>query len=179
MIIKNMSIIDTLKSKTLTFQQLQFFVGPVQAKRCRWLVYDDLIKFKNIDDLMALGAVIILLQIEKPDVPKVGHFIVILDHGTHYEHFDSYGITMDEELELTKEHHLTNIFKQSNKKIVDNNVRLQRFREDVNTCGRWVVARLLLRMLELDDFIKIFQHLKPQTPDEMVVVLTILLQFDK
>jgi len=174
-----MSVIDTLKSQALTFNQLQFYVGNRQTKRCRWITYDDLKRFRSIDELMELGAVVILLQIEKLNVPKVGHFIVLLDHGSHYEHFDSYGITMDEELELTKEHHLTNIFRQSNKKIVDNDTRLQTFREDINTCGRWVVARLLLRQIELDDFLKLFIHLKPQTPDEMVVVFTLLLQYDK
>lgn len=173
------SVIDQLKAQTLSFSDLQYMVGPRVTKKCRWIEYDKLKDFKNIDDLMMLGAVIILMMIEKRGAPKVGHFICLLDHGTHYEHFDSYGITMDEELDLTQEKHLTRIFKTSPKKIVDNHMRLQMFREDINTCGRWVVGRLLTRSIELDAFLKLFNHLKPRSPDEMITVMTLLLTYDK
>lgn len=171
------SLIDDLKGQTFGFQDLKNRLGLENSKHCRFLLYDDLQKFKTIENLMELGAVIILLQIETKDAPKVGHFVILLDHGNHYEHFDSYGLNMDEELSFTKERHLTQIFKNSNKKILDNNRRLQMFREDINTCGRWCIARFLLKHLELDDFIAIFDHLKPQTPDEMVTVMTMLLKY--
>lgn len=169
------NLIDTLKASPLSINDLQNLCGPQKASQCIWIVYDDLQKYKNIKTLMKLGACVILLEIEKRNAPKVGHFIVLLDHGSHYEHFDSYGLTMDEEIGLTNEHHLTNIFRNSSKPIMDNVKRLQLVREDINTCGRWVVARLLLRYIELDAFLNIFKHLKPQTPDEMVTVLTALL----
>jgi hypothetical protein len=86
-------IIQKIKDNALTFNQLQDLVGPEQTKNCRWIVYDDLVHFKRVDELMNLGCVVILLQIETPRAPKVGHFIVLLDHGSHYEHFDSYGLT--------------------------------------------------------------------------------------
>lgn len=174
-----MSLIDRLKSEALSFPQLQFLAGKRQTQSCRWIVYDDLRNYKTIDQLMALGACVILLEIETLNKPRIGHFIIILKHKDHYEHFDSYGIGMDEELSLTKEHHLSNIFRNSKVKIVDNTKRLQRLREDINTCGRWVVARLLLRHVELDPFLALFEHLKPQSPDEMISWGTLLLQYDK
>lgn len=174
-----MSDIDYLKGQSLSFDELKFMMGHNQSKRCRFLLYDDLQNFKSVDELMALGAVIILLEIEAPRAPKVGHFICLLDHGTHIEHFDSYGLRMDEELDYTQERHQTMLFKNSPKKILDNTKRLQMFREDIQTCGRWVVTRVLLRNIELDQFLNIFDHLKPQTPDEMVTVMTLLLNFDK
>ena len=173
---KTNSIIQKIKDNALSFGQLQDLVGPDQTKRCSWLEYDDLKEYKRIDDLMHLGAAVILLQIEAPRAPKVGHFIVLLDHGSHYEHFDSYGLTMDEELNITQEHHLTNIFKTAHKPIIDNHKRLQTFREDVNTCGRWVVARLLLRTLELDAFLKLITYFKVNF-DDLVSIMTMLLQF--
>lgn len=173
---KTNAILSELKENALTIAQLQHLVGEKQTKNARWIVYDDLGKFKNIEELMNLGAVIILLQIESKNAPKVGHFILLLDHNSHYEHFDSYGLSMDEELNITQEHHLSNIFKRSTKRIIDNSVRLQTFREDVNTCGRWVVARFLLRQLELQDFIKLIKYfVRPS--DDLVAAMTLLLTF--
>lgn len=170
-----MSSIDIKKATPLSFSALQNMVGPINTKHCRWIVYDDLQKFEDIEELMSLGAVIILLEIESPRSPPVGHFVCLLDHGNHYEHFDSYGLDIDEELKLSQEKHLTNIFRNSPKKIISNTKRLQTFRDDVQTCGRWVVVRYLLKHLELDEFLGIFYHLKPQTPDEMVVIFSYLL----
>lgn len=170
------NIIQDIKSNALTFDQLKDLVGPKQASKARWLVYDDLKNFNSIDELLSFGAAVILLQIETANKPAVGHFIVLLDHGNHYEHFDSYGLTMDEELAITQEHHLTNIFKMTRKKVVNNTKKLQTFRQDVNTCGRWVVARLLLRHLELDPFLNLITYLRVPY-DDLVSIMTMLLQF--
>lgn len=169
-------IIQKIKDNALSFEQLKDLVGPKQAASCRWIEYDEIVKFKNIQELMDLGACVILLQIETPRAPKVGHFIVLLDHGSHYEHFDSYGLSIDQELRITDEHHLTNIFRAVRKPIKDNPKRLQTIREDVNTCGRWVVARLLLRQMELDSFLKLISYFKVNT-DDLVSIMTMLLQF--
>lgn len=171
-------ILQSIQSNALTFQQLKNLAGTENSRKCKWLLYDQLQQFKNIEDLMNLGAVIILLTIERPRAPKVGHFILLLDQGNHYEHFDSYGLNMDEELSITQEHHLTNIFKMSRKPIKDNTVKLQMFREDVNTCGRWVVARLLLRDWILEDFLSLIKYFV-RTPDDVVAAMTLLLQFKK
>lgn len=169
-------IISELKGNALNFDQLRYLVGPIESQKVRWITYDELAKYKNLDQLMELGVCVILLQIEAPQKPKVGHFIVLLDHGKHFEHFDSYGLTMDQELSITQEHHLTNIFKRSRKPIIDNTKRLQTLREDVNTCGRWVVARLLLRHYELDVFLKLIEHFHVLY-DDLVAIMTMLLQF--
>lgn len=169
-------IIDQIKTNALSFPQLKDLVGPNQAKRVKWLLYDELVKFSNLYQLMDLGAVVVLLQIEAPRAPKVGHFIVLLDHGTHYEHFDSYGLTMDQETSITQEHHLTNLFKTTRKPIKDNLKKLQTLRQDINTCGRWVVARLLLRQLELEPFLKLLEYFRVNY-DDLVSIMTMLLQF--
>jgi len=169
-------IIEKIRDNALSMDQLKRLVGPQQAANCRWIVYDELLKFPSLEELMKLGAVVILLQIESRDKPPVGHFILIIDHKSHYEHFDSYGLTMDEELKITQEHHLTNMFKQTRKPIVDNTKRLQALRQDINTCGRWVVARLLLKQLELAPFLKLIEYFKVNY-DDLVSIMTMLLQF--
>lgn len=169
-------ILQKIKDNALSIPQLQSLVGIEQAKQCRWIVYDDLRKFQNLEQLLSLGAVVILLQIEAPRAPKVGHFILMMDHGNHIEHFDSYGLNIDQETSITQEHHLTNLFKMSRKPIKENGKRLQTLREDVNTCGRWVAARLLLREMELDQFLKLISYFKVNT-DDLVAIMTMLLQF--
>lgn len=171
-------IIQQLVENALSVDQLKNLVGPDVASHTRWIVYDDLVKFKNLEELMKYKVCVILLQIEKPNAPKVGHFIVLLDHNSHYEHFDSYGLTMDEERGITNEHHLTNIFKNSRKPIVDNIVKLQRWREDINTCGRWVVTRLLLKDLELKSFLRLMNYFHTDY-DQLVAIMTLLLQYKK
>lgn len=170
------SILKELKDNALSIPQLQSLVGPNQTRQCRWMLYDDLGKFKTLEEVLSLGAAVILLQIEAPRAPKVGHFILLLDHGNHVEHFDSYGLNMDQETRITQEHHLTNLFKNSKKRLAENGRKLQTLREDVNTCGRWVAARLLLRELELDAFIKLISYFHVH-PDDLVAMMTLLLQF--
>lgn len=175
---KTNDVLQKIKKNALSFTQLHQLVGTENTQRCRWIVYDDLRKYSSLEQLMSLGAVVILLMIEKPNAPKVGHFILLLDHKSHYEHFDSYGLTMDQEISLTQEHHLTKLFSNSRKKIVDNRIRLQQIREDINTCGRWVVTRYLLKDLELDDFIRLIKFfVRPS--DDLVAAMTLLLQFKK
>jgi len=167
-------MIHTLQSLPLNFDQLKNMVGKENSKRVNWMIYDELQKYHTLEDVLKTGAAVILLQIENRKAPSVGHFVVLLDHGNHVEHFDSYGLTIDQENAITHERHLTSLFKQTKKPIVENTKRLQRFREDVQTCGRWVVARLLLRQLELKEFIRILQSIA--TPnDEMVTLMTMLL----
>lgn len=168
--------IEGLKNNAISFDQLQKLIGPENTQRCEWLTYDQLARYKSIQELLHKGAAVILLQIEGERKVAVGHFIVLLDHGDHYEHFDSYGLSMDEETKITGERHLTNLFTHVHKKIVDNSKKLQTFREDVNTCGRWVAARLLLRHMELDTFLKLIGYFKVNH-DDLVSIMTLLLQF--
>ena len=172
-------ILEHLKSNALSIPQLQELVGPQNSKKCRWILYDQLREFSDWQELMNLGAVVILLQIQGRNSSPVGHFILLLDHGSHIEHFDSYGFNMDEELSITHEQpYLTQLFKFCRKKIVDNTLRLQQMKEDINTCGRWVVARLLLRELELPDFTGIIKYfIRPA--DDLVAAMTILLAFKR
>lgn len=172
------NILDRLKNDALSITQLQLLVGPNNTADCRWLVWDDLAKFKNVYQLMEKGAVVILLQIETRNAPKVGHFICLIDHGHSIEHFDSYGLTMEEELALTHEAHLTRIFNQYPKPVVNNTKRLQLIREDINNCGRWVVARLLLREMSLDMFLKLVTHFHIHY-DDTVSLMTMLLSLKK
>lgn len=170
-------MIKRLESADLTFEQLKQLLGPKQSKQTLFLVYDQLKPYKNFSQLFkSHSAAVILLQPEYNNAPKSGHFICLLDHRTHVEHFDSYGLDVDEEIKITDEHHIANLFNQDKRSMVSNTKQLQRFKNDINTCGRWVVARILLKQMELSEFLKMIESLGPAN-DEMVTAMTMLLPF--
>lgn len=171
-----MDKLQNIEKNALSLEQLQKLVGSKIRNACRWLTWDELSKFDTAEDLMSLGAVVVLLQIETRHAPPVGHFILLLDHGDHIEHFDSYGLTMEQELNITQEHHLTRIFDRYRKRFINNTIKLQTLRQDMNTCGRWVVARLMLKELRLDDFLKMIKHFGKHT-DDTVALMTMLLNY--
>jgi hypothetical protein len=171
---------DVLKlaKETLGFDDLQDMLGPENSTQCRFLLYDQLSTFRKITDLWKGGFNSAIILLQKEDVRKqqdaVGHFILLLDYGTYVEHFDSYGLTSDEELDITKERHLTNFFNNDEKGLIQNTTRLQKYGGNINTCGRWVVARLLMKELNLKQFIKFVKSIG--TPnDQMVTLMTMLL----
>jgi hypothetical protein len=170
-------MIRKLESSDLTFNQLKDLLGPKQSKQTRFLTYDQLAPFKSFEQLFkGYKACVVLLIPEINNNPKSGHFIALLDHGTHVEHFDSYGLDVDEEMKITKEHHLTQLFNKEKRPLVQNSKKLQRFANDINTCGRWVVARILLSSMELEAFLKLIESLG-RANDEMITAMTLLLPF--
>lgn len=137
------------------------------------IVYHDLMNVQNIREVMKEGSVIILLQIERPDAPTVGHWIALLDHIDHIEHFDSYGFDIDEETQLTDEKHrgLAEILR--NETVKTNTQPLQARREGVNTCGRWCIMRTLLKGMTMEEFITLVTQCN--IPDLIVSFATMFL----
>ena len=164
-----MDIVHKAEAVALSFNDLKQMMGGDPVKLMR---YDDL-KGMTIEELLSGPPVIILLQIEAADAPKVGHWICMLDHGSHYEHFDSYGLTVDEELALTHESRfMSDMIKNSSKPVEQSTHRLQEMREGVNTCGRWTVERLKHKELELPEFVRFIRKVH-HIPDVAVTMLTL------
>lgn len=172
-----MNLLVSLRKEDLSFKELQDMVGREIASKTSWLLWDQLAQFPSERELFRQNkAAVVLLQIEGKNRNPVGHFILLLDKGNHLEHFDSYGLTMEEELSITHEQHLSRIFKEYRKPIVNNTKKLQTLKEDVNTCGRWVVARLMLQQLSLEEFLSFIKTNFHIHTDDLVVAMTMLLQ---
>lgn len=101
---------------------------------------------------------------------KNGHWMGLIRKGDTFEVFDSYGNTLST---LPKALHIPddgtgreieNLIKNSGYKIIFNPTKLQK---DDNTCGRWVLLRLLFSKYKIVDFLKILRdiedvlHIKP------------------
>lgn len=170
-----MELLTNIESVALSFDDLKRMLGPAN-KYTTLMEYNDLKRFSRAEDMFRgkTKAVLVLLEIETPGAPKVGHWIAMLDMGSHYEHFDSYGIDMDEELAITHEApYLSQLFRRSGKKLVETPQRLQTRREHVNTCGRYCVVRARL-MGTLQQFISLLSVAHTQ-PDNAITLMTMFL----
>lgn len=169
------TFLQGLRKQDLSFKELQDMVGPEFTRNTLWITWDELAKYSSVSSLMQKKAVVVLLEIERPYTNNVGHFILLLQYPDHIEHFDSYGLTMEEELAATQEKHLTRIFQDYRQPVINNTKRLQTLRQDINTCGRWVVGRLMLQEMKLDQFLKFIDYFK-LNHDDLITAMTMLLQ---
>lgn len=142
--------------------------------------YTDAHKYKTLDSLLGrYGACVILYETKK----LYGHWCCIFKlNNKCVEFFDPYGIMPDSELKfINKEYqkesrqdfpYLTKLMIDSPYILSYNHHRFQEYKKGVNSCGRWVVCRLLFRFLDLDRFIAIFGKKRKYTSDFYATLLT-------
>ena len=175
--IYTMEIITEIMRETLDQFDLRRMLGPIKDK-VRIMKYDELEK-ETLESLFKNAvAIIIFLQIEGEHGPRdhVGHWIALIHHHDHYEHFDSYGIGIDQEVSITheKQNLIGQLLKSAHKSVLESTRRLQSHRHDMNTCGRWCVARIRMIDLELPRFYNFIEDLN-HVSDIAVVSLTMFL----
>ena len=102
----------------------------------------------------------------------------MLDYPDHYEVFDSFGTAIDgDRAWLSTEEKLEfgqccpllgNLLKRGDKKITHNTTKLQG--DTTDTCGFWVVARILDRKTPLKEFVNKYKgNSGGGSPDQKVV----------
>jgi hypothetical protein len=165
-----MSAIDKLVQTPLPFKDLHQMLGG-DAEHVSFFLYDNLAE-KTFHDLLEKPASIIYLDIEGENAPKVGHFIAILNYPDYVEHFDSYGLSIEQELHFTHDRGtLHALLQDSGKRVIENTFKFQLFKDDSATCGRWCVARCRLMGMKLEEFRDFFES-EISTMDEKVTLLT-------
>jgi hypothetical protein len=149
--------------------------------------YKQIKNMQHIDDLLEpYGACVILYTTKK----NYGHWVTLLRQADKsIEHFDSYGFKPDDELEFVPDSYkhvdaedypyLTRLLYDAvngggYKKIIYNEHKLQQYKGNINTCGRWAAMRVILKELSLKEFIKLFtkQHF---SPDWYVTAMTLFI----
>jgi len=116
------------------------------------LKYSDLANYQIIYDLIPnendYG--IFLIESQK----NIGHFCSLLRYNDTWEWWDSYGVRPDGELQFIpanvkrelgeSQHHLTRLINTTNRgeKVIYNHKKFQTLRDGINTCGKWVIARI-------------------------------------
>jgi len=145
--------------------------------RCNIITYRTLRSFRTLDSALGkYGCLIILYESE----PAHGHWICLFktNDGRTVSFFDSYGLEIDDELNYIPKNfrdnndmrypYLSKLLYESPYNIEYNQYELQDFKDDVNTCGRWVLARLKLKNVGVDDFYELFKSKYGISSDELV-----------
>jgi hypothetical protein len=131
--------------------------------------YSELGKHYNdtVEELLPLDTDYRIILIEQNY--NSGHWCCILRYGKTIEWFDSYGIKPPNELNFIstiknkvlgqKKKTLTDLLDDATSRgwnVVWNKKKLQKLKDGVNTCGRWVLLRITMMkdmMFDLPDFL--------------------------
>jgi hypothetical protein len=151
--------LDDLKKIALSSRQLQ----ENTPKHIPILTYKE-IYGKSLDSLLKNGAFILLYLWKQ----RYGHYVAVIRHnnGKDIEYFDPYGKAVDywlsknsykknKELGQEKPFLLNKILKDNKyDHIYYNPIAFQDNSkpEEIRSCGRWCLTRILLRDLNLDEF---------------------------
>lgn len=143
------------------------------------LVYDDLVKYKTIDQVFGdKNAIVLLYQ----NTENSGHWVLLTKLSPKILYwFDSYGFQLDQEIKwssyLLNKGYLNNppltyLIKNSPYKLLQNKIKYQQLSNAVNTCGRWCIVRYNYRHLKDKDFQTFILKSKHYSGDFWVSILT-------
>lgn len=143
------------------------------------MTYPELQDMQDITEIFDEDGRSVLLFLTEND--QTGHWTGLIRNADMIEYFDPYGSAPDADRKwLSKEKlreldelkpHLTRLLRKSNMKVYFNTYSFQQDKEDINTCGRWVVARLLHRKKTLRQFYNMVMN-SGLKPDDFVSALT-------
>jgi hypothetical protein len=131
------------------------------------VLYPDLKKYKNIDELFyPYDNVVILYIVQNKNGNVSGHWVGLLKRGDTIEFFDSYGSKPDDTFDHIDydvrvqngeiKPLLSRLLKNSPYKLEYNEKQLQKLKYGINTCGYYVVLRILLKDLSIKEFQQLF-----------------------
>jgi hypothetical protein len=169
----NMLSLSKLKNEPISALQI------LQALdfKAKILSYRELIKLSNLDDILGDHRACVILYEWKSNF---GHWVCCFERPNgNIEFFDSLGYFPDDELNFisksykTKNNlcypYLINILYNSQKQIEYNDHKLQQ--DKSSTCGRWCIARIIMRDIDIDKFANIFK-IKNYIPDDIITMIT-------
>jgi len=166
--------IDAIKSYALSNSDIERILGKTKI-----LTYPELGDLRNWEDAFDEQGRCVLLFLTENE--QTGHWVGLIRNDKTIEYFDPYGEAPEGDKKwLSKEKlrqldedkpYLTNLLRASGLKVYYNQHQFQQDRGDVNTCGRWVVSRLLLRKKSLKQFYNYVMK-GGDKPDDIVSALT-------
>jgi len=129
--------------------------------------------YSSIKDVLGKWGACILLYDRKDGSP--GHWSCIIKHpGKVIEFFCSYGLKPDQANKFIKgKPYLSKLLEKSGCTIIYNDYQLQKYKNDVNVCGRYIGCRIALREMPLTNFIDIFTDNKYFNPDFWITAITL------
>jgi hypothetical protein len=151
------------------------------------LKYSDLANYNSIDELLPKPRDFRIILIE--DSVNKGHWCCILKYDKTIEWFNPYGGIPDRQKNLLgkarnmmlgqEEDYLTNLMtKSKGYKLIYNKKRLQKLKQGINTCGRWIIFRIICMkdmMMDLKEFNKMVEDTQDKSglPKDALVAIWI------
>lgn len=165
----------TIQAYALTNEDIQAILDP----DTKIFSYPKFAEMSHIDEAFdSLGRCIFLFLTESENV---GHWLTMFKRNGHIEYFDSYGerpeaqrdwISQEKLEELGEgEPYLWNLLRASGYKVYSNTVPYQSDKKNMNSCGRWAVARLIYKDASNLEFYNIVKK-SGMKPDEWVSLFT-------
>ena len=141
--------------------------------KCKVISYHELVSINKLDDLFVNNNACIILYETKQNF---GHWTALIKQNDYQvEFFDPYGLDMDSELNIAKYNntpYLTNLFNQTNYRLITNKTQLQHLVSQVNTCGRWCSMRVVMKNIPIGQFANLFTTNQHYNNDFWVSALT-------
>jgi hypothetical protein len=156
-------------------------VNTLLSPNTRIVVYTDLYRMNRMDDALdGLGRCILLLPVSSP---TSGHWVSLWKEGDVLHYFDPYGYPPETFREWIRpagraigmglRHQvLLELLKTSGYDVRINQFPYQRNRDDINTCGRHCVTRLMLKDYDAKAYHNIVAMSK-KSPDDFVTLFTL------
>lgn len=145
------------------------------------LTYKDLKNYNTLDSVFGDYDNFILLY---ETSTNRGHWTIVIKHKKTVEHFDSYGLKPDYELDYInmtfreenneKFSYLSWLYYTSPYTVVYNDFKFQEMSADINTCGRHCIQRYRCKGMNIDKYINFMKKLKKEFQisfDEIVSLL--------
>lgn len=145
--------------------------------RTKILKYEDLVKFKNVRELLhPYGNAVILY----PGDGGVGHWTCLFYGKTKngkptIEFFDPYGFKIEDEFNYTKRklpHYLSRLLYHTGQSIVYNHHPFQKMTNKIATCGLHCINRIRNRNLSLEKYIELYKDGKTFNSDQLIYLIT-------
>lgn len=143
---------DNLLIKSIEASPIDNFqISKYLGNDTKIIKYSELINYNSIEELLPkdLDYVVILIESSYNE----GHWVCVARINNTIEFFDPYNVYPDEELKwvvksLRKELGvdeplLSDLFDKTIKEVFYNEVKFQSYKNEINTCGRHVINRLI------------------------------------
>jgi hypothetical protein len=141
--------------------------------------YPDLEKLSHLNELFDSKGRAVLFIPQQSE--RQGHWVCLIKNGREIEFFDPYGEPPEAQKDTVpkskleqmrmNEPQLARLLDDSGYRILFNKVQLQQLKDDVQTCGRHCVTRLLYYRHPIQSYRRIIER-SGMSPDEFVVKVT-------
>jgi len=128
------------------------------------LKYSELKNFNDIDELLPNNKDFKIILIEQEH--NVGHWVCVMKYNDTIEYFNSYGNKVDNDKKFIgklknkllrqDEDVLSEMMEKSKYKCIYSKKRFQKLNDNINTCGRWCILRIIC-MKDMDMNLKQFK----------------------